>query len=216
MQVSAPGPCLAALVKLTPIGGTWTYWAVVSEPDVRAFHALYQRNYQPITRYLLRRTASPEDAADAVAETFLTAWRRIDVVPAGEEGTMWLYATARHVLHNQRRSSGRRRRLLDRIRHQPALLMDEQPDADVVADAFSRLRSGDQEVLALIAWDGLTHRQVGSVLGCSENAAKLRAARSRERFAAELSKLGVRRSETDRTATQTGLESAAHIGGANE
>ena len=169
-------------MKLTPIGGTWTYWAVVSESDVRAFQELYERNYQPITRYLLRRTASPEDAADAVAETFLTAWRRIDVVPAGEEGTMWLYVTARHVLHNQRRSSGRRRRLLDRIRHQPTLLVDDQPDADVVADAFSRLRPGDQEVLALIAWDGLTHRQVGSVLGCSENAAKLRAARARERF----------------------------------
>lgn len=188
---------------------------MVSESDVRAFHELYQRNYQPITRYLLRRTASREDAADAVAETFLTAWRRIDVVPTGEEGTMWLYATARHILHNQRRSSGRRRRLLARIRHQPTSLVD-QADADVVADAFSRLRSGDQEVLALIAWDGLTHRQVGSVLGCSENAAKLRAARARERFAAELSKLGIRRSETDRTATQTGLESATHIGGANE
>lgn len=187
----------------------------MSESDVRAFHELYARNYQPITCYLLRRTASPEDAADAVAETFLTAWRRIDVVPAGEEGTMWLYATARHILRNQRRSSGRRRRLLDRIRHQPTSL-DDQADADVVADAFSRLRSGDQEVLALIAWDGLTHRQVGSVLGCSENAAKLRAARARERFAAELSKLGVRRPETDRAVTQTGLESATHIGGANE
>lgn len=107
----------------------------MSESDVRAFHELYARNYQPITRYLLRRTASPEDAADAVAETFLTAWRRIDVVPAGEEGTMWLYATARHILRNQRRSSGRRRRLLDRIRHQPTSL-DDQADADVVADAF--------------------------------------------------------------------------------
>lgn len=189
---------------------------MVYERDVRAFHALYETNYQPITRYLLRRAASPEDAADAVAETFLTAWRRIDVVPAGEEGTMWLYATARHVLHNQRRSSGRRRRLLDRIRRQPTFLVDDQADADVVADAFSRLRPGDQEVLALIAWDGLTHRQVGSVLGCSENAAKLRAARARERFTAELSKLGVCRSETDRNAIQTGLGSATHIGGANE
>jgi DNA-directed RNA polymerase specialized sigma24 family protein len=30
----------------------------------------------------MRRTLNADDAADALAETFLTAWRRLDDVPA--------------------------------------------------------------------------------------------------------------------------------------
>ena len=41
--------------------------------------------------YALRRTASSEDAADAVAETFGIAWRRFDQLPQGESSVLWLY-----------------------------------------------------------------------------------------------------------------------------
>jgi RNA polymerase sigma-70 factor (ECF subfamily) len=46
------------------------------------FEAVYAANHAPILGYALRRTASPDDAADILAETFLTAWRRLDELPA--------------------------------------------------------------------------------------------------------------------------------------
>ncbi|MBC6460952.1 RNA polymerase sigma factor [Actinomadura sp. HBU206391] len=51
------------------------------DPQQR-FEALYTAQYQSVLSYVRRRTASPDDAADAIAEIFTTAWRRPDNVPA--------------------------------------------------------------------------------------------------------------------------------------
>jgi len=45
----------------------------------------------------LRRTLAPEDAADVVSETFLTAWRRLDDMPSDDESLLWLYGVAHRV-----------------------------------------------------------------------------------------------------------------------
>jgi RNA polymerase sigma factor (sigma-70 family) len=182
--------------------------------DVELFRMLYEANYERIAAYVLRRAASPEDAADAVSETFLTAWRRLDAVPHGELGTMWLYATARRVLGNQRRSTERRHRLRERISQQPGFGSADLAEVGIAADAFSRLRAEDQELLALIAWDGLTHRQLGAVLGCSENAAKLRASRARQRFASEIAALSTGLTTTNGIDTRP--ECATQTGEAND
>ena len=73
----------------------------------RRFRALYGRARPCLFAYALRRTLSPEDAADVVAETFLIAWRRLDAVPDGEASLLWLYAACRRVIANQsRRAAG--------------------------------------------------------------------------------------------------------------
>jgi RNA polymerase sigma factor (sigma-70 family) len=178
------------------------------ESDVELFRALFEANYERIADFVLRRAASPEDAGDVVSETFLVAWRRLDDLPRGEDATMWLYATARRVLGNQRRTAARRHRLLERIRQQPVPAAGGLGDTGIAAEAFVRLGVKDQEILGLIAWDGLTHRQLGGVLGCSENAAKLRASRARQRFAAEIER--VRPLLTDQVVSHS--ECATHIG----
>ncbi len=44
---------------------------------------------------MLRRTDNPDDAADVIGEVFLTAWRRLEDMPAGEHARLWLYGVAR-------------------------------------------------------------------------------------------------------------------------
>jgi RNA polymerase sigma-70 factor (ECF subfamily) len=44
----------------------------------RRFEVAYAAHHGPVLGYVLRRTASPDDAADVLAETFLTAWRRLE------------------------------------------------------------------------------------------------------------------------------------------
>ena len=43
----------------------------------RRFEDVYAANRARILGYALRRTSDPQDAADVLAETFLTAWRRL-------------------------------------------------------------------------------------------------------------------------------------------
>ena len=42
------------------------------------FEAVYRELYDPICGYALRRVRKPEDAAEVIAETFATLWRRFD------------------------------------------------------------------------------------------------------------------------------------------
>ena len=62
------------------------------------FETLFVTNRLDILKYLVRRCVDTDEAADALAETFIVAWRRIDVVPDGLEGRLWLFGVARNVL----------------------------------------------------------------------------------------------------------------------
>jgi RNA polymerase sigma-70 factor (ECF subfamily) len=167
----------------------------VSRPgqaDQERFRRLFDDAYRPLLAYALRRTDEAADAEDVVAETMLVAWRRQRDLPAGEDAIPWLYGVARRVLANQRRSRARRRRL-ERLL-QPLLRQsthqEEIEPVDAVIAATRRLPPSDQEVLRLAAWENLSHAQIGTVLGCSENAAALRLHRARRRLREELLKEG--------------------------
>ena len=85
-----------------------------AERQVR-FERLYDQASLQVLGYALRRASTPEDAADAVSDTFMIAWRRLDEVPDGDEARLWLYGVARRVLANQRRGLQRRERLEARL-----------------------------------------------------------------------------------------------------
>ena len=71
--------------------------------------------YRPIRDYCRRRVAA-DVVDDAVSEVFLTAWRRLDDVPAGDAALVWLYGVAYRVIGHQWRTTARRRRLDVRMR----------------------------------------------------------------------------------------------------
>jgi RNA polymerase sigma-70 factor (ECF subfamily) len=113
-----------------------------------------------------------------VAETFLVCWRKLERVP--EEPLPWLYAVARKTLANQRRQAARQ--------PTPALVETSAVAAPFHDDpglgaAFSRLSERDQEVLRLVAWEGLLLREAATVLGCSAVACRVRFHRAKTRLA---------------------------------
>src|SRR5215469_2042030 len=79
------------------------------------FEAAYRELYAPICGYTLRRVREPEDAAEVIAETFATLWRRFDRCPQGDELRPWLFGVARRVIANQRRGERRRSALGERL-----------------------------------------------------------------------------------------------------
>jgi len=87
-----------------------------AEARRRRFEQIYAANHAAITGYVLRRTDSPDDAADVIAETFLACWRRLGDVPDGDSTRLWLYGVARRVLANHHRAGRRRTALADRLR----------------------------------------------------------------------------------------------------
>jgi RNA polymerase sigma factor (sigma-70 family) len=159
----------------------------------RQFERLYEASYGAVLAYTRRRAANGSDAADATAETFMVAWRRLDEVPEGE-ALPWLYGVARRVLANQRRGNRRRTDLSMRLRGQPhaAVEIDGRVEAEEdrrrVRSALARLKESDQEILRLTAWEELSHRDIALVVGCSEASVAVRLHRARNRLGREIEK----------------------------
>ena len=72
-----------------------------------AFRAMFDSYHTAIQAYCWRRLDAAA-ADDAAADTFLTAWRRINDAPAASEQRLWLYGIARNVVRNAKRSAHRR------------------------------------------------------------------------------------------------------------
>lgn len=154
------------------------------------FEDIADEVFQPLQRYLRRRTGEA-DAEDALSEVMLTIWRRLEEVPP-ERALPWSYGVARRTLANQRRSQGRRLRLVQRMESEPHSRFspdpaEEGPDAELTA-ALDALNDQDREILRLWAWEQLEPREIATVLGLTVNAATLRLSRAKKRLSAQLSR----------------------------
>lgn len=157
---------------------------------VDAFRDLYSATFTRVLGYCRRRARSESDVDDAVAETYLIAWRRLDDVLAADSEVAWLFGVAHRVLSNQYRSADRAERLRQRVRLQRARSPEPDParrvegDSDVVAvySALRRLDPVQQELIRLAALEELTYAEIAAVLGMRVGAVRSRLFRARRRL----------------------------------
>ena len=155
------------------------------------FRALHQDTFADLLRFVERRVPAGE-AEDIVSTVYLTAWRRLAELPA--DARPWLFAVARRTMANQTRGWLRRRALDVRLtaveQQQP---YDDSTGAAARLDlqrAWRTLSPADREVLALVAFDGLTAEQAATVLHCRRSTFAMRLARARKRLQAALEPAG--------------------------
>jgi RNA polymerase sigma-70 factor (ECF subfamily) len=150
------------------------------------FQRLYETAHARVATYAVRRTSNPEDAADVVAETFAIAWRRLEVIPVSERELPWLYAVTRKVIANRMRRTSSVQTVVRRLSQELAAsaAKTDEVDAERLAalHALNQLSGEDREILMLVAWEGLTSRELGWALGCSPTAARIRVHRARSRL----------------------------------
>jgi len=155
--------------------------------DRRRLEELFLVHHADLLGYAVRRLDQPADAADALAEVFLVAWRRINEVPAGGEARLWLFGVARHVVANMRRGEWRRQRLGTRLRSHLATVVPpvEALDGAAVADvraALERLSDDDRELLTLVVWEDFTPAEAAGLLGLTAGTTRVRLHRARTRL----------------------------------
>lgn len=145
---------------------------------------LFEDYKRDIASYCRWRTGSQADAEDAVAEVFLVAWRKIELIPEGDGARAWLYAAARRVTANNRRSRRRRNALVERVTNERSFELSHgmATEETVVHEALAMLSEQDREMLLLVEWEGIRPAELGEVLGCQEVTARGRLHRARARF----------------------------------
>jgi RNA polymerase sigma-70 factor (ECF subfamily) len=150
------------------------------------WEALYEAHADRVLAFALRRVPR-DDAQDVVAETFLIAWRRADVMPTN--ALPWLFGIARNVISNYRRASLRKLSLISKLAATGSSREPESSDSfseidglDLIRTALAQLTDAEREALTLLAWDGLSRREAAAALGCSSTAFALRLYRARRRL----------------------------------
>lgn len=146
---------------------------------------LVRNNADDLLRYFQRRLMNDSDAADALGELLLTAWklrRRVPTDPT--QGRMWLFTTAHNVLRDSRRTLARRSAAVERLAQDMRRMggtVEEDTGIDV-RDALNRLPSDDAELVRLIYWDGLASHEAAAVLGINPSTARSRLSRAKQQL----------------------------------
>lgn len=153
------------------------------QSNEKRFNELYSQNRMALLQYFLRRMQDREQAADCLAQTFLTAWRRITDVPGGHDGRLWLFGVARRVHADVRRGNARYANLAQRVAQAipstfPPSLEDDR-GATAITELLVTLSAEDREILLLNAWEGLSSTEIASVLGMNANTVRTRLFRAR-------------------------------------
>jgi len=154
---------------------------------------LFDRYGDRIHTHCFRQLGSWHEAEDATATVFLEVWRhRARVLEHDGSALPWLFGVATNVCRNLNRSSRRRLRMVGRLPDpEPvpdhAALVSEQLDAEVrmrqVLAAIEQLPAHERDVLALVAWAGLTYEQAAAALAVPVGTVRSRLSRARKRLA---------------------------------
>jgi RNA polymerase sigma-70 factor, ECF subfamily len=167
--------------------------ALRARDDRTAFAALYVRHREAVYRYLRARCDNDDDAVELTAVTFERALAAMPRYTSRAGGVVaWLLRIARNAVIDQER---KRRPLVPQWKVPEAASADATPeDAAIGAEerrALRRLLADLPEVqrdaLALRYGTGLTARQIGGVIGKSEEATQKLLSRAVARLKEDLS-----------------------------
>jgi RNA polymerase sigma-70 factor, ECF subfamily len=149
--------------------------ALAARSDPEAFGLLYQRHRLAVFRYLRTRTRTEDDAGELTAVVFERALRAIPRYrPTGGGIAAWLIRIAR----NAALDAGRRASAIPLVDDLPDGRGSSAPEERVLAEeataslhaAVNSLPPIQREAIALRYAAGLTARQIGDVLGKSDQA----------------------------------------------
>jgi RNA polymerase sigma-70 factor (ECF subfamily) len=163
--------------------------------EPRAFSSVFERHFDDVRRYLVRRVG-PALGDELASETFTRAFdgrRRFDA----ERGVVraWLFGIAANLLRQRARGEERRLRayarsgvdaVAEELEGVPARI-DAKRTGPRLAAALARLSSGEREVVLLYAWAELSYDEIAVALELPPGTIRSRLSRARARLRHELS-----------------------------
>lgn len=165
--------------------------ADLQKENGEALRVLFDRHHQGLFSYLSGRLAEPDASEDLAQEVFIRVWRYRDTYDTRRAFLPWLYRIARNVLSNAVRKPNSAPTIAPRPPAPPApdALLERKDEVEKVREAVRDLPPAQSEVLLLSRWSGMTYREIGEVVGCSEGAVKVRVFRAMESLRSSLRSL---------------------------
>jgi RNA polymerase sigma-70 factor (ECF subfamily) len=158
--------------------------------DRAAFSVLIERYWDRLYRWLCRLTRDGPAAEDITQETFLKAFAAVNSFRAGSNFRAWLFRIAHNNFVNQRRAARNSRRpLVPEVAEDPRGPVGETLSREAVrliAEAVAKLPSDFRGALVLRVEEGLSFRDIAEVMGITEETARWRVFKARQKLMAVL------------------------------
>ena len=114
-----------------------------------------------------------QDAEDAVQESFIQIYRNLGSYNAGRSFKTWLFTIVYRRCLDMLKKKKRFRAAFEKAAHEIPLSSNPHPLGAVPADVLKAISPRERTALSLWANEGYSAREIGGVLSCSENTARV-------------------------------------------
>ncbi len=153
--------------------------------DRQAFARLVERYWDGLFRWLYQVSRDRHTAEDVAQEAFLKAFKGLHTFREGTNFRAWLFRIAHNTFANQRRTSRPRQPYPDELPSRDEGPLDQALSREalqLVARAVGRLPADFRAAFLLRAEEGLSFRDVGKALGITEETARWRVFKARQKL----------------------------------
>ena len=161
------------------------------EGDPHAFGLIVKRHRDRMWAVAIRTLGEPEEAADALQDAFISAFRRADSFRGDAKVTTWLHRIVVNAcLDRIRRRQVRAAEPLPEEQDRAVELAGPTPDdpAEVrerqvdVLNALKKLNEDQRSALVLVDMEGYSVEEAAAILNCAPGTVKSRCARGRAKL----------------------------------
>lgn len=165
-------------------------WELIQEAQANpaSFRPLYEKYYQPIFRFVFRRTADEALTADLCSQVFLKAMQRLDRYQfKGVPFSAWLYRIASNEVSQFFRDSAKNRvvSIEEKSLH---LLVEELEEPNdqwhqhAMIKAFDELKEEEVQLVEMRFFEQRPFKEIAEILGLTESNAKVKTYRTLEKM----------------------------------
>jgi len=163
-----------------------------------AFQELVSRYHQKVYMVILGLLRNREDALEVAQETFFRAYRKIDGFQGGSSFYTWLYRIAVNLSIDAQRRQKRNpldfRETMDgvleaqnEVARDPSADLQDKELREKLLRAINELTPEHKAVIVLRTIEGLSYKDIGEILGCSEGTVMSRLHYARKKLQDKLS-----------------------------
>ncbi len=163
----------------------------VKQGDLHAYTYLVDKYKNMAFSIALKLSRNTEDAEDAVQESFIKAYRKIDTFEFNSKFSTWLYSIVyRTTVYNLRKKTMSTIEINDESLH--FLEVDENTDllkkeqSDIIASAIDSLPKIDSLLITLFYLNENSVEEISEITGFSKSNIKVKLFRARKKLKNEL------------------------------
>lgn len=127
-----------------------------------------------------------QDAEDVIQESFIQVFRNLGSYDPGRSFKTWLFTIVYRRCLDMLKKKKRFRAAFEKASHEFPMSSKPSPTGVVPADVLKAVSARERTALSLWANEGFSAREIGGVLSCSENTARVTLFNARKKIKALL------------------------------